>query len=279
MRLLAAALLLALSAAVPARALDITACPAVVPPGEVGVIQGDFVCAGGSSENQYFSIVLQRGARLDLNGHTLTYLQDSTTIGPVNCESKCEVNGPGTLTTPGGGAGIWIENRGRASVHDLAITGFHTGISAPAARLTLANTSIDASHFGILAARRVFLDQVDITLAGGPFGGVGGVGECIGASQTSGRVTGNDVTVSGCFYGVYGTRRVEISGLTVSGSYIGIFSAGSVVLTDATVTGSEYADIYSGRPPELTNSSCDQSVRWLRHIQTAGGPWGVCAND
>src|SRR4030095_10207284 len=103
MRLLVAGLLFTLFAAVPARALDVTGCPAVVPPGEVGVVQNDIDCAVGPPEHPHFVIVRQRNARRDLNGHTITLLQGPSTLGPLNCVSRCEVNGPGTLTISGGG--------------------------------------------------------------------------------------------------------------------------------------------------------------------------------
>ena len=279
MRLLPA-LLLAISAAAPARALDITGCPAVVPRGEIGVVQADFDCVGSSPDSPNFPIVLERGARLDLNGHTITFVQTSLTIAPVTCEAACEVHGPGTLRKgSGAGAGIWTAAGRPASIHDLDISGFHTGIAAPRGRVTLANVAIDSTHMGIVAARRLELAHVLVSLPGGPFGTVGGVGECIGATQRGGRVRGDDVTVSGCLHGVYGTRGVEVSALSVSSSYIGVFSAGGVELSDSTVTGSEYADIYSGRRPELTNTSCDTSLRYLVSAALPDGPWGVCAND
>ena len=275
-----AATLVLISLAVPARALDVTTCGALIAADEVGTVQADFDCVDGPPDNPYFGIVLQRGARLDLNGHVITFRQNATTIAPVYCESSCEVHGPGTLvSSPAGGAGIWANHGRRVSIQDLDISGFTTGIVAPRGRLALTNVSIDATNFGIVAARRLELDHVDVILPGGPFGIAGRVGECIGATQPGGRVTGSNVSVTGCQHGVYGTSRVQISALSVSASYIGVFSAGTTELTDSTVTGSEYADLYSGRPPVLVNTTCDHSLQYHRQASAPAGPWGVCAND
>src|SRR5262245_39694439 len=112
MRQLIAATLIVISVDIPARALDITSCGTAIPADEVGTVQTDFDCVIGVPGNPYFGIVLQRGAQLDLNGHTITFVQDSTMIGPVECESSCEVHGPGTLTiSTGAGAGVWIASR------------------------------------------------------------------------------------------------------------------------------------------------------------------------
>jgi len=274
-----AATLVLISIAAPALALDVTACGTVIPVDEVGTVQADFDCVEGPPDNPYFGIILQRGARLDLNGHVITYKQTST-IGPVYCESSCEVGGPGTLvSSPGGGAGIWLANGRRVSIHDLDISGFNTGVVAPRGRLALTGVSIDATQFGIVAARRLELDHVDVLLPGGPFGVPGGPGDCIGATQHSGLVTGSNVSVSGCQHGVYGTSRVQVSALSVSASYIGVFSAASIELTDSTVTGSEWTDLYSGRLPLLVNSTCDHSLQYHRRAFAPGDPWGVCAND
>jgi hypothetical protein len=273
MRLLVLGLLLVLSAASPARAIDVVGCPIVIPPGEVGVVQGDFACSGGSSENSNFSIVLQKGARLDLNGHTVTFVDSPETIGFINCESKCEVGGPGTLdVATTSGSAIWVEARGRGYIHDIAIAEFHLGIAAPLADLRLTNVSIDATHAGIVTARRVELDHVDVTLPGGG-------GPCIEASQAAGRVTGNDVTVSGCDHGIYGTRNVSLSNLSVSASGIGIFSAGRVTLSDSVVTGSDYADIYSGRRPNLVNTTCETSLKYSRAHFGPDGSWNACPGE
>ncbi len=273
MRRVIPGLLLVLSAAAPARAIDVVGCPIDIPPGEVGVVQGDVICGGGSAGNPNFSILLQKGARLDLNGHTVTYAQGSGTLGLINCESKCEVSGPGTLDVATvAGPALWVEDRGRAYVHDIAMVGFSTGISSPRADLRLVNVSIDATHSGIVAARRVDLENVDVTLPGGG-------GPCIGATQAASRVRGNDVTVSGCEYGVYGTRNVDISNLSVSASHIGVFSTGRVHLSDSVVTGSDYVDIYCGRRPDLVNTTCEHSLKYSRAHFAPDGSWNACAGE
>ena len=50
----------------PAHAIDVTACGTVVPEGDVGVLQVDLDCGVLP-----VGVTLSKGARLDLNGHTL----------------------------------------------------------------------------------------------------------------------------------------------------------------------------------------------------------------
>lgn len=273
-------LLLILAGTTPAAALDVTGCPFVVPPGEVGVVQNDIDCAEGAPDEGFldgrYGIMLERGARLDLNGHTVTLLSAPPLEAPIACRSVCEVHGPGTVeTSTGEGVGISVRGNRRAKIRDLEVLGFSSGIVA-SGRAEVTNVLVDAAISGI-AGRVLDLHGVDVTLPGAPFDLP--QSGCIEATQSNSRVTGEDVTLSGCWYGVYGTRRVKLSGLTVTGSNVGVFSVGVVDLTSSSVTGSESADLYTARPPRLTSSACDTSLQYLPKLDAPGGTWGVCQND
>jgi hypothetical protein len=267
MKTLVPALSLAFFASVPAFAIDVTSCPLVIPAGEVGVVQSDFVCGGDES----FSIVLERGARLELNGHTITADAGGGPIALVQCKAKCEIAGPGGLDAGIGGGGIWVESRARAFIHDITIDGFALAIAAPRADVRAVNVAMTATHGGIVTARRLELDNVQVTLPGD-------VGPCIEASN-GGKVTGKDVTVTGCDYGVYSTRRMDLTNLTVTDSRIGVFSTGRVLLTDSAVTGSEHYDIYSGGRPILVNTTCDVSQKYNRARFGPDGSWNACPGE
>lgn len=270
MRTLASALVLIFLESVPAFAIDVTSCPLVIPAGETGVVQGDFSCGGGSSANPHHSIFLDRGARLDLNGHTITY-DSADTLGLVYCASKCEItNGTlqGAVATD---YGIWVKQQGRATVRDVVLSNFFIGMTAPKATVVLENVSIDAAFAGVVVAKQIQVDHVDVTLPGD-------VGPCLEASN-GGKIFGNDVTVTGCDYGIYSQRRIELANATVTNSRIGVFSTGRVTLTGSSVTGSEHYDIYSGWRPVLVNTACDVSQRYNRARFAPDGSWNACPGE
>jgi hypothetical protein len=81
MRLLAISLLLLSTQ--PAAALDILTCGAVVPRGEVGVLQNDLTCSG-----EYAAVSLESGASVDLNGHAI---HGPATKGVICLGTRCAV--------------------------------------------------------------------------------------------------------------------------------------------------------------------------------------------
>ena len=87
-----------------AHALDVTSCPLIVPGGETATLQADVDCIVGSPGYNAYGIVLGRGARLELNGHTLRQVGYEL-VTPVACLGKCEVVGPGRFTTDWPGRG------------------------------------------------------------------------------------------------------------------------------------------------------------------------------
>jgi hypothetical protein len=188
-------------------------------------------------------------------------------FGVVHCASRCSVNN-GRITG-GGGLAIGLDSRGRLAATDLTIDNVVTGIEVAYGKVFLTNVSIQAGHFGIYPISRAVLDHVTVTLTDAQ------PSDCIGASQRSAGVSGNDVTVSGCGYGVLGDRKVAITRLTATGSTFGV-AGKRVVLKDSTVTGNAIADIVSQKPPKLTNTACDHSAVYNG---SGADDWNVCSAD
>src|SRR5262249_56752633 len=108
--------LLSLLRSASASSVDITACPAAVPAGGMGVVQADLNCTSGTDSGY---VVLGQGATLQLNGHSLTFNPGSTPSALVLCEGTCTVSGPGTLTSStstGNFASIWVATGKTAKV-------------------------------------------------------------------------------------------------------------------------------------------------------------------
>ena len=72
-----------------ARAMDLTACNQTVPRGVTGNLVSDLDC---SLPYGSYAVVLSQGARLELNGFTLSSDADG-----VKCEGTCRISGPGTI--------------------------------------------------------------------------------------------------------------------------------------------------------------------------------------
>ena len=109
----------------------------------------------GSGDNQWYGIVLERGASLNLNGHTITLVQDQSTISVVRCLRDCTVYG-GTITNvnASGGGAIDVHQHGKLTIHDVTINRLTVGIQAPLAKVIATNVSITAEAQGIYVASR-----------------------------------------------------------------------------------------------------------------------------
>ena len=229
------------------------------------MLQNDLTCMGPGS----VAFRLESGAVLDLGGHTLT-LTTSSPIA-VECLGRCSVLGPGTLATTGAGpfgGGITSQAKGRVIVTGVDFDGFAIGISAPFARVSIADTTIVNSVVGA-DGRGIEVDGVTIA--------VQSQGSCI--SAFTGRIRGQNLALSGCGIGIQVGKAVDLTGLTWTGGLAGILTKRRVRLVDSSVTGGSIADIASGRLPRLINTTCDRSAQ----IDSAGNiqaiSWGVCAND
>src|SRR4029077_4030306 len=72
-----------------AAAVDVTACGQVVPARKTGVLQADLAGC-------FWGVVLKPGAKLELNGHSVSGRPDFSDLGA--CETNCTVSGPGDLS-------------------------------------------------------------------------------------------------------------------------------------------------------------------------------------
>jgi len=251
-RLLAILLLVPTSAA----AADYSTCFHVVPPDTVATIQADLDC---SAEEGVVSFVLEDGARLELNGHSLL---GNASSGAVVCRGQCEITGPGDVSNYG--RAIYGES-GAVEVSDLVLSENRESIDV-VGRLTATRVDATSSQYGVRASRTLKLDHVSVTNTGGD----GILGR---------KILGTDVTVTGSYEAVGSTGTVRLTRLIATDN-IGGVSARKAFLTDS-VLSSASTDVLTLAPPVLDNTSCDDSARLLRGPGgfVIGPTWGVCAND
>ncbi len=253
-----------------ARALDITSCGQVVPDGETGILQADLVCPPAPPGPPYFAVQLNRGATLEMNGHSITGQQ----LG-VFCFGDCTVRGPGEITGASSnaiGAPIGI----RVDVSDLDIHDNHGIMDVAGSKLTLANITASHNAYGIRAAS---LKATNVTINDN-------AGDALLVQK---RLIATDVTVTNTGEGGISTLgSIRATRLVVSGAAgVGLFSRGRAKLMDSSVTGSGFLalDLVTGRKPRLLGTStCGHSAGLVKDPANPGmlliGPtWGVCASD
>jgi hypothetical protein len=241
--------------------IAITACGAIVPEREVGLLAADLACTENAN-----SVTLLNRATLDLAGHTLTHGG-----GPaaVRCDSsRCAVlsSAPGgTLVTA---TTAIIGNR--VDVSDCAIDVTNTTTSGDvinAFKINATNvrvTNATSSAFLGLKIRATNLELVDCW---------------VGVTALS-RFRGDLVTVTGGGYGIIAANRARVTGLTIHGADYDGVRGRSVTLLDSDVTGNATiggADLDTARRPTLLNTLCGTSLVLADPPTTA--TWGVCQND
>jgi len=220
-------------AAPPLPEVAVTTCGQIVPPKTLGYLTGDLDCTGftGRPPNvgQYeygAAVYLDRKAKLDLRGFTLTGGYNGVLCNALTCDPKgrpcsknaCEVFG-GTIVANGNtsrGVGGF-----QPIVHDVTITGFSNGVYAyRKARVTRATIS-DSPMFGV-AGKSLVVTDCTIT-NNGSFG--------VSQNNTVGnlRLTGSTVTGNG------------------TNPYCGL---------------NPCADVYAARPPRVTDTVCDTSMAY-----------------
>ena len=268
---LASAMVLALAGLASAATVDVTTCPATVPAYTTGVVQADLDCTGATGTGY---VVLERGAVLDLNGHSLTFNVGDPALALVSCDSNCGVQGPGTLTASGlGWASIWVGGEGAVAVQDLTIEGMVHGIVDINGRVIVSNTSISAQKWGIGGAKKASLDGVSVAVTDPG-------GYCIGATaEIRSAVVGQNVTLTSCVDGIWASGKVRLTNLTANNnSGVGVYSARRLVLKSSSVTGSGVVDLLSGRRPVLLlGTTCGTSRQDT--FDPVPPTWGVCTND
>lgn len=232
------------------------------------VLQADLDCSGYTGT----AITVARGV-LRLNGFTVT---GNPALPPepgcddgivVACSSgRCTLEGPGTITGGGsppcnvgavaffrkvigvtttGNTGSGISQAVHIENSTVSANGLH-GVVVGNSRTKLVGTSVSGNAgrgIEAIGARRVSLDQSQITANGGQgvFLGTGYKGKAV--LRASSEVSGNSLTPAMC----------------EAGGYVGIGCG----------------DIVSPQPPRLdATSSCGTSLN-----SNIGHPWGVCTND
>lgn len=178
--------------------VPVTACGQTVASGDRGYLTGDLDCTGDPGGFYGGAIVLQRGARLDLRGFTLTADPAGTGVvcgescgddQPYSiCKGSCKLTGSGGVIT---GASVGVIG-GSLDVRDVTITGCTTAIG-PLRRLILRDSTLTANTaWGILGSCKPKI--IDSTITASGTGVNTGFGVVLKGSSVTGNVHGDLVT-------------------------------------------------------------------------------------
>lgn len=238
-------------------AFDVSSCT-TVPDGEVGVLTADLVCAHDEA------IQLAGGAKLQMNGHTLTPEIPSAGVAILCNGGKCSVEGPGEIVDFE--LGIVALSPSRLDVRDVDV--HQSGVGVLGDRVRLTDVAIDGGwSFGVIANR---VDAARVTVSN-----KGSDGIQANALQLT------DVVVADNAVNGVSARRLKAVNLTAIGNgKFGMMASrpGVVKLADSTLTGNGVRDLATEHSPKLKGSTCGTS----RHLSENGGDlgtWGVCAGD
>lgn len=255
-------LALALLFSAPAGAVDVTSCGQIIPARQTADLIADLDCPDAPSSGtlqELSGIYLERGARLHLNGFTL-----SGEVYGVGCEGTCTIEGPGTIrdfaegvvsygTTKvenvvfqdSNGYAIHVYGEKTLKAEDVTVLD-HDGLVAMAAsRMKAKNVTIERCWYGIITLKTLVATGLTVR-------------DCGQRAIGAGTVRGKDLTV-------------------VDNAGIGII-ASKIILADSVVTGNDTGstgiDLQSARAPKLTNTTCELSAD-----ADTGTPFGVCSED
>jgi len=231
--------------------VSVTACGQAVPPNAIGLLANDLDCTAfvGGIANE--AVSLGHGAKLDLQGFTIT-----GGLFGVGCYEVCP-EGPGTgVACSPDGARCEIVNGTVTGAEASGITG-----DVVTVRNVTASNNGDQGVQGYRKAR-----AFDSTLTGN---GVAGI-RAWTVQITNTTATGN------ARFGVAGSKR-ELSGRVTHG----------ITLRDSTATGNgtapdcsnlmPCADVSSGTRPKLRRSTCVTSERPSFSGGCGADEWCVCA--
>jgi hypothetical protein len=258
------ALGIVLSFATAAAAVDITACDQEVPAGQTGVLTTDLDCSSDTEPGSY-AVELERGATLDMQGHTITGPQWAVYCpGPGKCTVTSTTGTPGTLK--GAEAGIWTP-ASKVVVSNVHLAGNAYAISNNP-KTTLTDVSFADNGFA-LSTQSLRATNVTVT-------GECGNGYCLdmGKGRIDGLVTA-DTGPSATVVQVRGALVLRNASMSGSPGQVGILAT-SIRVTNGVVTG-HGVDLAS-RSLRVVDVSCDQSRRFDKD-GFAMGTWGICAND
>lgn len=295
--------------------VPISTCGAVVPAKQVGTLQNDLDCGdiGGfcpvctakgctvgdacqvpadCTTSQFChplpGVLLGKGARLDMNGHSIRAPgRAGVQCGPFDDAKGCVVfssidHGEIKDSDVGIAGGLSLV------VSDVEVQNCRAGIQT-IGKLRATNVSSSGNNnFGFwgkdIIARNVSADD---NLG---FGFVAGTEKLGKPGGMRGRIRGSDVTATGNGQaGVLSADPFTLVDLVATGNgfALGGPQSGGIVglkggtLADSTVTGNvngpahDPLDIFTGRPPVLRDTTCGTSGQYPD--PTVG--WGVCSND
>jgi hypothetical protein len=257
--------------------LDVTACGQTVPAGNRAVLQTDRVCSDGDPAFNA-GVTIERAGRLDLNGHSITMVDDGGNLAGVACTSSCRVHNdslnPARIS---GGANPPVRTVGVVGyaprITNVEIEGFDNGVQGH--RVTTSNVVIsDCQRAGIEADRATIIDtQIS--------GCAGGVVVDLKAKGKDSIISANDSV------GIEAGQMLNGSGLVITNNgSVGVDAIagrnnhpGKIKLRSSQVTG-HGVDLQSSRRPILRDTTCDTSERFdPETFQSTGTSWGACAND
>ncbi len=260
----------------PVQAFDVTACYQTVPPHETGILRNDLSCDGSGGPN----VNLSRGARFELNGHTISggYIGVSTDPGGHNV-----IEGPGEIVGASGDP-------------------FGCAI-APSSKTTVRYLDLHTNRRGIVTVYDFPLKLEGLTISNNTAEGISSyfanLGSVIGPGN--GKITARNVIMAdngGNGIEAHGHLSLQNSAVTGSGG-AGIVSNGRVfVLRGVSITENDAAgvvstspkrgtlkdsfatangpggDVAAPIPPKFLGSTCDHSVD-----TDSGGTLGICVGD
>ncbi len=276
-----------------ARAMDITECGQLVPPGETGVLQADLDCEASPGPSRCLSDLeitcssasdcplgacrpasgvnlgdfpLGSRVQLELNGHSIR----GARLGIVCYVRRCTILGPGEVSGTG------------------------DAIRAFRGHLTVENVVLSESRDGIRAGPRTRVQLTDVLLRDNTF--VGASVRNLRATNVSAirnrygidarRIEGTNITVENNEVGLGGAhwlRRATIDGLEATNNSIAV--RGARVRLQNSLLENNGVDLSTRRRPRLVNTTCSTSEVCKRvrprsnECTPTGESWQVCTND
>ncbi len=276
-----------------ARAVDITECGQLVPPGETGVLQADLDCEASPGPSRCSSDLeitcdsdsdcplgacrpasgvnlgdfpLGNRAQLELNGHSIR----GAHFGIVCYVRRCTILGPGEVSGTGDAIRAF---RGHLTVENVVLSESAYGIRSDRAKVQLTDVLLrDNTSFGASVRK---LRATNLSAIGNRFG--------IDART----IEGTNITVENNEVGLGGShllRKATIDGLEATNNSIaGVW--GARMRLQNSLLENNGVDLRTWRRPRLVNTTCSNSEGCER-----AGPrsnectptvesWQVCTND
>jgi hypothetical protein len=230
-----------------AHATDITTCHQNISSGDVATLQVDLSCDSSSP-----NVNLRAGARLELNGHSISggYLG----VGVDPGTRRTVIEGPGEIFGATGAGPI-----------------YGCGISTQS-KTVVRNVHVHDNACGIVAVYAFSLRLQDVTVSNNSADGV-----TYAIPVKTGRVHAERVTVTGNGgNGIVANRGLVLIDATVTGNGVAGAVANTKISThSSTLTGNgPGGDVASFLKPHLVDTTCEHSVD-----RNTAGTWGVCSLD